>query len=185
MSSMKKYIFLVFIIFLWGYVIYKTGYLEHYDSNISVKIIKQKGNIKDLNVPIKQLYFKKIDIDTVNFPVKRVLWHHIYGSLGSKSSFFMDINTNIILKKDSQMSFAIGSDDGFRLSIDSKEICSHIKNRAFAYTKCSKKVKKGKHKLRIFYYQGYGPMGLIAYYAINHGRHLVGEDSKYILFEKP
>ena len=175
----------MFILFLWGYVLYKTGYLEHYNSNITVKIIKQKGNIKDLNAPIKQMYAKKIDIDTVKFPVKRVLWHHIYGSLGFRSNFFMDTKTDIFLKKDTLISFAIGSDDGFRLSIDSKEVCSHIKNRAFAYTKCSKKVKKGKHKLQIFYYQGYGPMGLIAYYAIDHDRHLVGENSKYISFKKP
>ena len=184
MNSIKKYIFLVFVIFLWGYVLYKAGYLTHYDTNITVKIIKQKGVVKDLNTPVKQMYSKKIEIDTIKFPVKRVLWHHIYGNLGVANNFFMDIKTDIVLKKDAVISFAIGSDDGFRLSIDSNEVCSHIKNRAFAYTKCSKKVKKGKHKLHIFYYQGYGPMGLIAYYAVNHDRHLIGEDSKYLSFKK-
>jgi len=182
---MKKYIFLIFIFFLWGYALYKAGYLNHYDTNITVKIIKQKGNIKDLNTPIRQVYIKKIEIDTLKFPPKRVLWHHIYGDLGVANNFFMDIKTDVVLKKDALILFAIGSDDGFRLSIDSKEICSHIKNRAFAYTKCIKKIKKGKHKLHIFYYQGYGPMGLIAYYSIKHNRYLVGKDSKYLSFKRP
>ena len=178
---MKKYFLLGFVIVLYVIVIYKI-YSTQINTPIKVLIFQQNYNIKNINNPLKNKFYKKIYIDKLYFPLSKILTNPLYSNLNFKQNFFMYIYTNFYLKKDANISFNIISDDGFNLYIDNNKICGFDNERSFSSTKCNISLKKGKHKLFIKYFQGIGHLGIVGKYKYQKKFYYIGENSNLIEF---
>ena len=179
---MKKYIFLFIVIFLWIGVFYKSKIFSDNRLPLKVKIVKSSKKIRNIDNFYVKSKDRVIYIDKLYFPNKKPLQHYLYGNLNFYDNFFIFINSYIELKKDMIVKFFIASDDGFRLKIDDKVVCEFKKDRPFKTTECKTALKKGKHKLFIKYFQGYGLLGLVGTYSVDKRQYYIGQNSDYIKF---
>lgn len=154
--------------------------------SIKAIIYQQKNNIQTLNSPKDITNSKIFYMDSINFPQGNTLKHPKIGELGYTTNFFIDFKAMITTLKSASYDFLIYSDDGFRLLIDNKPVCEFIKDRPFLKNKCTIHLKKGEHTLDISYFQGYGNLGIKAYYRISSSRKykFIGENSKFIKFKE-
>ena len=181
-----EWIFVGIVVLIGVSILAKTIRLSWYDGNVMVAIVKQKGGIPQLDIPRHVESTKMIPVRTIDFVQGRMLENSQYGKLGYTTNFFLDIKTDMHVKKPARYRFDIWSDDGFRLKIDGKTVCEHPGDRPYERTSCSTSLSKGPHRFALSYFQGGGPMGLKATYgeASQKKRYLVGEDSESIAFEK-
>jgi len=134
------------------------------EKRIDVLLLLQDGQIENLDTPPKPKTIADFEVDTIHFPEGEVFYHENFGYSDFSQEFFLKAQTRMEVKKAGQYNFSIRSDDGFRLSIDGKKICQHPQGRPMGETLCSAELEKGFHHYEIFYYQGYGYLGLEARY---------------------
>lgn len=181
-----EWIFVVLVVLLGVAILAKTVRFSWHDGNLLVTIVKQKGGIGHLDTPRKVADSKTMPMQRIDFAQGRMLENSQYGKLGYTTNFFLDIRTEMLVKKPALYRFEVSSDDGFRLKIDGKTVCEHPGDRPFGASRCSLALSKGRHRFELSYFQGGGPMGLRATYgeASSKRRYIVGEDSDMISFEK-
>jgi len=152
---------------------------------IKTTIIQSSKPIRHIDDPLKLKKKEILWIDTLNFPKGNELRHPKYGYLGYRRNFVAYFDTDIEVPKDVYVDFIIYSDDGFRLTLDSKKIMEYPKDRPFQKSEKIVKLTRGKHHLRIKYFQGYGQLGIVGYYGLGSTpsdakrskKHYIGEDS--------
>jgi len=169
--------------FLWFGVLYKSKiFAKKEDLFLNVTILKSSNTLKTLDDSFKIKSIKHVKIDKLYFPKRKYLYHYLYGNLRFNKNFVMKINTAFMLENNEKVKFVISSDDGFRLTIDGKKICEYVKDRPMSKTECVVNLKKGKHKMFIKYFQGYGQLGLVGVYEINGKKYYIGQNSDYLRF---
>jgi len=82
--------------------------------------------------------------------------------------------------------FLIASDDGFRLFIDGKPLCEFLGDRPLAKNECTVWLEKGDHVFFLSYFQGYGRLGVQAYYrpTSSNTYNFIGVSSPSLSFKK-
>jgi len=183
----RRHLFFGILIIFSLYFIYKLVFPLYLNKPIRVTIIKNKENIVDLNTPVNVDFENFIDINTINFPENRMLFHKNFGSFGFSSNFFLNFKTKMFVKKEGLYTFFVSSDDGFRMKIDDNVVGEYIYDRPFSTTEISVYLKKGLYNVEISYFQGYGPCGIVVHYKYfeSKSKHLFGKNSSYISFIYP
>lgn len=158
----RRYTLAIFVLFLGLFSLYKSGLLHTQNSKtVKMTLIKQNGRIKTILTPIKTKYKRTYLIDEITFPKGSELYHKRLGKLGARSNFFIKFKTVTNILTEGTYKFIIASDDGFRLKIDNKTICSYIKDRPLKKSTCPIHLTKGKHNIYLLYFQGFGQLGLL------------------------
>ncbi len=181
----KEHRLLYIVLLIGAFIFFKTVHLPR-SGVIAVTIIEQKGALAQLDTPRVPGTTSTIEVDTIDFAQGSQLEHKSLGRLGFQNNFFMDALTLMQVEQAGEYLFFVTSDDGFRLKIDGKTVCEFPKDRAFLSTTCRSPITKGSHRLELSYFQGGGPMGLKAMYqyAKETKKHLIGDDSNNVTFEK-
>jgi hypothetical protein len=151
---------------------------------VKMVLTKQIGNIVTLDDTRKADFTRNFVVPTILFPEGEELYHPVLGYFGYKYNFFMDFTVNMDVKKEGYYHFIVGSDDGFRLHIDSNILGEFTNNRSFSLNDMMVYLNKGKHQVLLNYFQGFGRQGLTAYYQYDEQpkKYLVGKSSSYIRF---
>jgi hypothetical protein len=181
----KRYIFLILVLILGLAVFIKIfNYNELFiNKKIEMTITKNKNNISDLYDERIITYQNKYQINKIDFEHGLVLKHSALGLLGFDKNFFMDFSTRMTVKKDGRYKFVVYSDDGFNLKINDGLIMEFTKDRSFSKSEKEVDLKIGTYNLTVSYFQGYGQLGLKAYYLDSEQMYFIGESSRYLSFK--
>lgn len=167
------------------FLMFKTIHLSLGGGAVGVTISQNDGGLSTLDSPKKIVSTQHIDVDRLDFPEGSMLEHAQYGKLGYTQDFFIDAETVMQVTQADTYRFEIRSDDGFSLTIDGRKVCEFRGNRPMRSTTCNYRLGKGRHLLKLSYFQGGGPMGLEAHYRRAKGTNrFVGDDSDGVIFEK-
>jgi hypothetical protein len=149
-----------------------------------VVISKNRSSITDIHQARDIEISKTVKVDRINLADKSRFRHPKLGDIGYSGDFFVDINAPFNVKRAGDYVFHVGSDDGFSLSIDGKQLCEWTHDRPFTVDACRINLSSGEHNFKLVYFQGYGNAGLTMSYASteNGKQYLAGDDSKYISF---
>ncbi len=178
--------FLCLLILFALFMIYKMRPRISFINPIKMQLIKQKGNIKRLADPQNIDFEVNYRIPTVDFVEGTELYHKKLGPLGFQNDFFLDITSKFIVLKEGNYEFSIASDDGFQFWVNDNLIGEFLDNRSLATNQFSLYLKPGDYSFRIYYYQGYGRMGLYAGYKYtgDNRYYIVGENSPFMRFHE-
>lgn len=172
---------MLFAVGLWGWIGYSI--LSHTAHKIiRTAIIQSRTPLRHLDDPLHPIRKETLWIDTLYFPKGNSLYNPIYGNLGYTHDFVILFDMDMVVKKKSPITFIIYSDDGFRLVIDGKKIMEFTKDRPFSKSQTTLTLQPGKHHIHIKYFQGYGQLGIVGYYRVDHTTKLLGQDSFAITF---
>jgi hypothetical protein len=183
---MKKNSILLGLVLLLGcFVLYKTSPTT-ITPFIKATIAQQKTTIMTIDTPKNTASTKILYLDIISFPEDVILKHSKLGALGYASNFFIDFEATMNVSKKELYHFLIASDDGFRLFIDGKPICEFLGDRPLAKNECTVLLDKGEHLFFLSYFQGYGRLGLQAYYrpTSSNAYNFVGVSSPSLTFKK-
>jgi hypothetical protein len=179
----KRYQFFLFSFILFLAVSFKVFYHPKPSGAIKFVISQNRFPIKTIYQQRNILYTYSSRIDKLDFTKNYRVLTDIHGkNYGFKYNFFIDFYTNFYLKKDTNITFIIYSDDGFVLYIDNKKVAEFIGDRPIAKNEVTLFLKKGKHTFKLSYFQGGGNLGIKAFYKIGNEIHLVGENSSFVKF---
>lgn len=153
----------------WCYVFFSKVYIEH---NLVAVISENNYPIKNLDSPRQIKRSESIFINELAFYEHNQLQHSTLDLLNYRTNFFMDVKSEMTILEDGTYTFTIFGDDGFRVSIDGKQIIySHgPKSMADSEQKRSIRLTKGKHLLEIKMYQTRWASGLAGYYQREESR---------------
>jgi len=181
----KNSILLSMVILLGTFIIYKT-IPTTIQPFIKATVSQQKITVATIDTPRNTASSKIFYLDTIYFPEDITLKHAKMGALGYTSNFFIDFETTMDVTKKEIYHFLIASDDGFRLFIDGKPICEFLGDRPLAKNECTVFLEKGEHTFFLSYFQGYGRLGLQAYYrpTSSNAYNFVGVGSSSLTFKK-
>jgi hypothetical protein len=175
----------IFALTLWGWIIYSI-YSNSIEGVIKTTIIQSKTPLTRVDSKIKPIKKEVLWIDKLYFDVGKELKHPIYGYLGYKKNFVIYFDSHIKSLKDQNITFAIYSDDGFRLLIDGRKIGEYPKDRPYSKSIIKTALSKGDHRIRIKYFQGYGQLGIKAEFKTDKNSFkLLGTDTNTLKFAKP
>lgn len=152
---------------------------------VRMLLIKQNGQLETLDTPEVRDFALKMRLPSIDFPAGGELVHRQIGPLGYKANFFLEFECDMNVKKMGNYTFAVASDDGFRLWIDDKMIGEFLGNRSIETNAYQVFLNPGKHTYRLKYYQGYGQLGLFAGYQFMDDAKLrsIGVGSSALFFE--
>jgi len=182
MSIKKETVFFVIVVLSAIFVTFKS-YKPNPKLSIEAVVSKQKEALHSIYQERANSKVKTIQTNTIEFPSGRALTHALYGEIGFKTNFFMDLKADFDTFEEQTFFFDIYSDDGFVLFIDDKKICDFQGDRAYQKTGCSTKLKSGTHSMKLSYFQGGGPLGLTMFYYTHQGKkwRVFGEDSEQLV----
>lgn len=161
----------------------------HVDHVFDLVVSKNRTAITDIHQVRDIEVSKTISIDRINLAEKSRFRHPKLGDLGFGEYFFADIDAAFNVHVAGDYIFYVGSDDGFSLDIDGRQICEWKhkpgqSDRPFETDTCHIRLKEGEHRFKLSYYQGYGNAGLVMSYsnASSNSQYLAGQNSKFISF---
>lgn len=154
--------------------------------HVNMTFIKQNGSLQSVTDQRNPDFQRKFPVSDINFPLDQELRHHDYGKFGFKNDFFMDLTTSMKVKKEGIYNFSVASDDGFQLYIDNELKGEFLSNRQFSTNTYRVMLSRGEHSYLLKYYQGFGQLGLVAFYSsIDGGKpRLIGKNTGYISFKR-
>ncbi len=151
--------------------------------NIKAVLTKQDGSIANIDTPRKASTTKNYLLDVVEFQNSNTLIHKTMGPLGFTNDFFIDFEAELEVLEAGMYTFNVASDDGFRLWVDDKQLAEWLGDRPVATTPGKIALDKGRHKLRLSYFQGYGNLGLkVTYNKEGSSSYRLGESSAQLEF---
>lgn len=164
------------------YQIIPSGFLSSSNKLMLVTIEHQKKDIKHLDQERDTFATDSFYIDTIDFPGGNVLRHEKLGNYDFSKNFFMRIEGTMEVLTAGSYRMIVSSDDGFRLEIDGAVLSQHTNDRPMAETVTNIYLEKGQHPFVVHYFQGFGQLGLQAWYDGSCGKKLFGESSPCIRF---
>ena len=175
---------LVLAIIMGLFIIYKMMPPLVFIKNVNMTIVKQKGNIKRITDPQNVDFKLNFKIPDINFPEGEVLFHPKLGNLGFQSDFFLDFHTVLNVLREGEYTFGVFSDDGFQLWLDDNLLGEFQDNRPYSESSFKIFLKPGEYNYHLYYYQGFGRLGLKAYYKLPGGNreYLIGDNSFFVKF---
>lgn len=155
------------------------------ESFIRAVISGQRQAVRNINDPRSTTRKEELLLDVIDFPPGDSLTHRTLGPLGYRSDFFIDLSASFEVIVPGEYEFRIASDDGFQLLIDGALVVQFEGDRPFGSTSGSIALAPGAHHLEIRYFQGYGNLGLQAYYtAPGEEPQLIGVSSESLRFRR-
>jgi|GEM_PF-1156355 len=159
----SDWFFYFLVILIAFYIIIKTVHWP-IEKSIDVLLLQQSKPIENLQTAHDTIFIADFAVDTIHFPEGEYFYHENFGYSEFKNDFFLKLQTQMETLKSGKYNFSIRSDDGFKLTIDNTVICAHPNGRPMEETLCSTTLNKGLHHFEIYYYQGFGYLGLEARY---------------------
>lgn len=149
-----------------------------------LKIYKNDAIIQKLDDERKVKGEKTVWVDTLMLKDGYHLKHPKLGAFAFNEHFFIDVKGEFEAKVSGRYFLYPGSDDGFALSVNGKQLCQFLGSRPYATRACSVDLEKGKHTFELNYYQGSGHSGLTLAYRHREDkkRRWFGENSRYLKF---
>jgi len=180
------WIFLITLIVAGLVIIYKMlpkDIFVAYDRLMKVTIETQNASITNLDQPPNKKASETFFVDTIDFPDGNVLRHSRIGSYPYSSDFFTTIQGEFDVLVAGDYKFFVSSDDGFRLTVDSTVLSEFTGDRPMAENEGSITLGKGRHSFVIKHFQGFGQLGLQAWYSgPGCERHFMGQHSTCLRF---
>ncbi len=136
---------------------------------------------------------RTLQVDQLRFPFGPTLRHETLGELGFSRDYFIEAQADFrFLTKGQSVTFEVFSDDGFSLRMDADRLSMFPRDRMFPTSPNRATVASdgGQHTLRISYFQGQGPQGLLVFYSVRDAngrtqRYALGESSSTVRFLPP
>jgi hypothetical protein len=138
--------------------------------------LDQESTTKQSNV-----YF----IDTVNFPDGQTFKHSKLRDIDYSQNFFTTIEGEFDALAAGEYTFIVASDDGFRLTINKTVVSEFTNDRPMSETEGKIPLEEGRHTFSIRHFQGFGGVGLQAWYIGPPGdgdRCFMGQSSPWLQF---
>lgn len=156
------------------------------DPIFSMVVSKNRTGITDINQARDVEITKIVLIDRIDLADKSRFRHSKLGDLGYSGDFFADIEAPFTVKIAGDYIFYLGSDDGFKFSVDDKKLCEWTHDRPLTTDPCRVHLTAGVHNFKLSYFQGYGNAGLVMTYAnaSSGTQYVAGENSKFIKFDR-
>lgn len=179
----RRYWLLVFALLL-GIVICCAIWPAEVKETVKMTIVKNQSGISKLTDERHPVSEKSFIIDQIKFLRGNGLIHPTFGSFEAYHNFFLDFQTVMDVTDPGLFVFNVWSDDGFKLFIDDKLVSQYVSNREYKPTQAERFLLQGKHTIRLNYFQGNGPLGLVALYKKKgEGKDIsIGLSSKYAQF---
>lgn len=130
------------------------------DANFTLSLSKSRDNIEKINQPRNVSDTRQLNIDRIELNLDNHFKHATLGALGWAEHFYADIESRFRVSEPGRFRFLVGSDDGFRLSIDGRLLCQYPTDRPYRKQSCYQTLSAGEHTLELSYFQGYGNAGL-------------------------
>lgn len=153
------------------------------DEVLELVFSKNRGHIANIDQPRSISETRNFMIDRLKLRERNLLSHPKLGAMVPwHDDFYVDMTTVFEVKNTDTYYFMVGSDDGFKLQVDGRELCKFPGDRAYVEQRCSARLSEGKHTLVLNYFQGYGHSGLtLQYRKGNDGKQRYwGEESRDI-----
>ena len=176
----RRYGLVIFALGIWIWIGYSI-YAHTSKKIIKATIIQSSKPVRHIDDRIYPQKKETLWFDTLYFPKGNELRHPKYGYLGYRQNFVAFFDTDIDVPKDEFVNFVIYSDDGFRLTIDKQKIMEYPKDRPFQKSEKVVRLAKGKHHIHIKYFQGYGQLGIVGYYAVGMSAKEAQKARKYLI----
>ncbi len=186
------------------FTIYVGGLAALWGAGCAVKAVRARLTAPTVRVTITQnrnpltslmddrdaVSSRTIEVDQLRFPFGRTLRHERVGELGFSRDYFIEAEASFqFLTVGQPITFEVYSDDGFRLEMDSKQLGTWPRDRMFPTSPDRSVVKSdgGCHTIRLTYFQGGGPQGLLVFYRLpkeggREQRYALGESSGVVQF---
>lgn len=150
------------------------------DANLKLELSKNRNHIATIDQERSIAETRTMYVDRIDLRERNRISHPKLGPIGWNDDFFMDMTSQFSVKNAATLYFMVGSDDGFKLKIDDREICKFPGDRAYVKQRCSARLTPGEHSLELNYFQGYGHSGLTLEYSNNaNGKwRFWGDDSR-------
>lgn len=179
----KEVGFLVLMVLFIGMAINKST-PPMVDKVFELKISKNKTPIQSIFQQRDIAQTKTVWVDKLMLKDGARLVHPKLGLIGYSDSYFIDVEADFKVNEAGDYYFIPGSDDGFALEVDGKQLCAFEKDRPYSTQRCHVVLDKGTHKFKLAYFQGGGHSGLTLAYQFkgDRKRRWVGENSRYINF---
>jgi len=154
------------------------------DEVFNLVISKNRVAITDIHQPRDIEMSKTVKVDRIDLADKSRFRHAKLGDIGYSGDFFVDVESPFLVRKAGDYSFFVGSDDGFILSVDGKQLCEWTHDRPLTTDVCHVQLSEGNHSFKLVYFQGYGNAGLVMTYAFTSDgtQYFAGDDTKFIKF---
>lgn len=130
------------------------------EPNFLLRLSKNEVAIEQIHQPRQISATRQVMIDRIELNKGNRFGHPKLGPLGWSENFFADLESRFTVTETGRYRFLVGSDDGFRLSIDGKLLCQFPGDRPFRKQSCYQTLTEGEHTLELHYFQGYGNSGL-------------------------
>lgn len=127
---------------------------------LKLELHKNQVAITRLNQPREITDSRTQWVDRLDLHHRNGFAHPKLGPLGWNENFFVDLDSTFSLAEAGNYRFVVGSDDGFSLSLDGRELCRHLRDRPYRRQSCHVSLDAGEHRLQLRYFQGYGQAGL-------------------------
>ncbi len=158
------------------------GFLSSSGKLMHVTIEHQKRDISHIDQPRDTFATDEFYIDTIDFPAGNSLRHEKLGNYDFSKNFFTRIEGTMEVETPGEYRMIVASDDGFRLEIDGRMISQHTNDRPMSETVAGIRLEKGRYPFVLTWFQGFGQLGLRAWYEGACGRKLFGESTSCIRF---
>lgn len=184
LQNPKEVGFLVLLLLFLGVAIYKST-PAMIDKVFELKISKNRVPIASIDQQRDVINTKNIWVDRLMLKDGARIVHPKLGVIGFGDSFFIDVESEFVVRKAGVFYFIPGSDDGFALDVDGKRLCAFERDRPYSTQRCRVDLSEGKHSFKLSYFQGGGHAGLTLAYQFKGDRkqRWVGENSEYIRFD--
>ncbi|MDR2734868.1 MAG: hypothetical protein LBC99_09580 [Spirochaetota bacterium] len=188
------WIFLTVVILAGLFIIYKVlprDIFVFYDRLMKVTVETQNTKLTNLDQPPELKASDTFFVDTIDFPGGNDLRHERIGGYPYSSDFFMTIEGEFEVLTAGTYKFFVSSDDGFRLTVDDTILCEFTGDRPLPEPANANEgeisLKTGRHPFVIKHFQGFGQLGLQAWYSgPGCERRRMGEHSACLRFiEQP
>lgn len=183
LAKPKEVGFLALMVLFIGMAIHKST-PPMVDKVLELKISKNKSAIRSIFQERDISQTKSVWVDKLMLKDGARLVHPKLGLIGFSDSYFIDVEANFKVKEAGVYYFIPGSDDGFALEVDGKQLCAFEKDRPYSTQRCRVQLNEGTHTFKMAYFQGGGHSGLTLAYQFkgDRKRRWVGENSRYISF---
>lgn len=155
------------------------------DPVLKLVISKNSVSINNINQVRSIEMTKEVMVDRLNLAEQNRFKHPKLGELGYSTDFFVDLDASFTVKQAGNYQFIVASDDGFKLSVDGRQICHYPGSRPISTQTCDIHLSEGVHQLQLNHFQGFGNAGIqVQYKKIGSGGiYWVGENSSVLRFD--
>lgn len=142
---------------------------------LQLTLSKNSEHITRIDQPRKISDTQTLWVDKLNLHHNHSFAHPKLGPLGWSENFFVDLDSTFTVETPGRYRFVVGSDDGFVLKVNGKELCQFQRDRPYQRQTCFINLNKGEHQLHLSYFQAYSQAGLTLEFAPAGG----GKSLKY------